>query len=75
MKDTEWMDMTIEEARELAATPTPTAEGKWMLIGPEGAGIFHGASPMECLRKEQEARVPPRVAAARLRLAMVEDGE
>lgn len=65
-------DLTDQQVTALAATPTPAQEGTWTLMAPDGR-LWTGVNPQTCLRRELDERVPPLVALARIRRAMMED--
>lgn len=71
-----WLGMTLEEARRIAATPTPKPEaGEWMLVSPSGH-VYVGENPIRCVSAESKQRIPAEVALARIRVGLEdEDGK
>lgn len=67
-------EYTDEQVLELAERQTPTMKGKWTLTAPDGV-TWDGETPMDCVIAKVNARVPPIVALARIRRAMMEDDE
>lgn len=65
-------DLTDAQVLEIAARPTPKpVEGLWYLLAPDGR-VFNGNSPMECITAEINDRIPPLIALARIRRALIE---
>lgn len=59
-------ELTDEQVRKLAETPTPDPiPGVWLLLAPDGR-IWTANSPIQCLREEQKSRIPARIALARI---------
>lgn len=66
-------DLTDEQVREIADRPTPEPmAGEWVLMAPNGQRWF-ADSPRACLLAEQKSRIPPLVALARIRRALLLD--
>lgn len=64
---------TDEQVREIAQQPTPQPmAGTWTLTAPDGR-TWSGDSPLRCVTAEVHDRVPPEVALARIKLAMLEE--
>lgn len=65
---------TDAEVRKIAARPTPQPMvGEWTLTAPDGR-TWKADNPMRCLTAEVNDRVPPLVALARIKRAVM-DGD
>lgn len=68
-----WLAMDLEEARRLAAQPTPEPEtGEWILVAPSGK-VYTGETPLKCIKAESRTRIPAEVALARIRVGLEDD--
>lgn len=66
-------DLSDAEARALANSETPKPmPGTWVLTAPDGQ-TWTGDSPIQCVHAEMHARVPPQVALARIRRALMDE--
>lgn len=66
-------EFTDEQVREIAsrATPQPMA-GTWRLVAPDGREWL-GDGPMGCVTAEINGRIPPLIALARIRRALMDE--
>ena len=60
---------TDEQVRDLAQRPTPIMPGTWVLTSPDGK-TWREDTPLKCVWAEQNDRIPPEVALARIKLAI-----
>jgi len=68
-------DYTDAQVRELAEQPTPQPmAGQWTLTAPDGRS-WKADSPIRCMHAEMNERIPPLLALARIRRALLDEGK
>lgn len=66
-------DYTDAQVRKLAEQPTPQPmAGEWTLTAPDGRA-FTADSPIRCMHAEMNERIPPLLALARIRRALMDE--
>jgi hypothetical protein len=66
-------EFTDEQVRKIAARPTPKPmAGTWRLVAPDGRE-WTADHPMGCMTAELNDRIPPLIALARIRRALLDE--
>ena len=68
-------DYSDAQVRKLADQPTPQPmTGEWTLTAPDGR-TFAADSPIRCMHAEMNERIPPLLALARIKRALMYEYE